>query len=242
MELIPAIDLRAGNCVRLYQGKKDRETRYSDDPVSMALYWQSQGASRLHLVDLDGAFEEESANKAIIRKILRKVEIPCQVGGGLRSERAVNTLLTAGAAGVIIGTAGVKNPRWLGELVEQFGPEKIIAGVDCEAGEVMIRGWQKASLLDRDTWLEKLQELGVEKIVYTDVGRDGTEQGPDISGLKKILENTSLEVIASGGIGQLEHLTDLNKIDNPRLIGTVVGKALYEHNFTLEQALDAVND
>ncbi len=240
MELIPAIDLKAGNCVRLYQGKKDQETKYSEDPVSMALYWESQGAPRLHLVDLDGAFEEESANKAIIREILNKVNIPCQVGGGLRSERAIDTLLTAGAAGVIIGTAGVKNPDWLCSLVEKFGAEKIIAGVDCEAGEVMIRGWQEASLLDRDSWLERLEKIGVEKIVYTDVGKDGTEQGPDTTGLREILNNTSLRVVASGGIGKLEHLESLNEIESPNLTGVIVGKALYERNFTLKQALKAL--
>ncbi|MFP4687141.1 MAG: 1-(5-phosphoribosyl)-5-[(5-phosphoribosylamino)methylideneamino]imidazole-4-carboxamide isomerase [bacterium] len=241
MQLIPAIDLKGGRCVRLFQGKKDRETKYSDDPVGMALRWQKQGAQRLHIVDLDGAFAEDSVNLSIVRKIIKKVSIPCQVGGGLRSTRVVESLLEAGCDGAIIGTAGVRQPQWLEKLVEQFGGDSIIAGVDCELGEVMVEGWEEGSALSRAAWLENLESLGVEKIIYTDVGRDGTENGPDIKGVAEILSTTKLKVIASGGVGELEHLESLATIENSRLIGVIVGRALYENNFTISEARKVLN-
>ncbi|MGM0381799.1 MAG: HisA/HisF-related TIM barrel protein, partial [bacterium] len=149
---------------------------------------------------------------------------------------------TAGCQRVIIGTAGVKNPDWLEKLVSNFGPDRIVAGVDCEAGEVMIRGWEEASLLARNDWLARLEDLGIEKIVYTDVGRDGTQHGPDTQGVREILKNTTLEVIASGGIGKIEHLLELKEIDSSRLVGVIIGRALYERNFTLQKALKAIKD
>jgi len=240
MQLIPAIDIKGGRCVRLFQGNKDKETRYSEDPVGMAMRWENKGARRLHIVDLDGAFSEESGNLSIVRDIIRKVSIPCQVGGGLRSKQVVESLLDSGCDGTIIGTAGVREPHWLGRLVEEFGPESIIAGVDCEAGEVMVEGWEEASMLTRSHWIEKLEELGIEKVIYTDVGRDGTQQGPDIKGTGEILTSSSLKVIASGGIGKLEHLEALAAIENPRLLGVIVGRALYEKNFTLQEAREVL--
>lgn len=237
MELIPAIDLKEGRCVRLYQGQRGAETQYSEDPVGMALTWEHRGASRLHLVDLDGAFEEPTQNKQIIKEIIDQVSIPCQVGGGLRSEQAVETLLDAGAAAAIVGTAGVEDPEWLGGLVDRFGPERIYAGVDCETGEVMVSGWEEASLLDRDRWLARLGKLGVETVIYTDIGRDGTQEGLNLQAIREILKKFDLSLIASGGVGKLNDITRLTRLDSEQLKGVIIGKALYEGSFTLEQAL-----
>ncbi|MFB6355722.1 MAG: 1-(5-phosphoribosyl)-5-[(5-phosphoribosylamino)methylideneamino]imidazole-4-carboxamide isomerase [bacterium] len=235
MDLIPAVDLKEGECVRLFQGKRDRDTHYSDDPVGMAHHWEQQGASRLHLVDLDGAFEGESGNREIIEEIINTLSIPVQVGGGLRSTRAVNDLLSAGADAGIIGTAGVNNPEWLGQLVDQFGPDRIIAGVDTQDGQVMVEGWEEQSSVERLTWARQLEKLGIKRVIYTDVSRDGAETGPDIPGTKELLENTELEIIASGGVGTLDHLRSFDEIHSKKLVGIIVGRALYEENFTFTE-------
>jgi phosphoribosylformimino-5-aminoimidazole carboxamide ribotide isomerase len=240
MQLIPAIDLQDGECVRLFQGKQDQSTRYSDDPVGMAQHWVQEGAQRLHLVDLDGAFEEPSENKDVIQSIIESVSVPCQVGGGLRSVQAVDQLLEAGADAAIVGTAGIKNPDLLGDLVDRFGPESIIAGVDCRDGKVLVRGWEEASQYDRDEWLHRLEDLGVRRIVYTEVQRDGTEEGPAVDETKTVAETFDLEVVASGGVGTLRHLRDLKAIGTSNLVGVIVGRALYENNFTLDEGRSAL--
>lgn len=241
MEVIPAVDLQDGECVRLMQGKKDQSTRYSDDPVSMARHWVEEGARRLHLVDLDGAFEEPSENKAVIEEIIEEVPVPCQVGGGLRSREAVDQLLETGADAAIVGTAGIKNPELLRNLVEEFGSETIYAGVDCRAGTVLVRGWEEESRYGRDEWMGRLEEIGVGRVIYTDVSRDGTEEGPDVRGTREILENFELDVVASGGVGTLDHLRKLKEIERPNLKGVIVGRALYERSFTLPEAEDVLS-
>lgn len=241
MEVIPAVDLQDGECVRLMQGKKDQSTRYSDDPVSMAQHWVEAGARRLHLVDLDGAFEEPSENKAVIEEIIEEAPVPCQVGGGLRSREAVRRLLEAGADAAIVGTAGIKNPELLRNLVEEFGSETIYAGVDCRAGTVLVRGWEEESRYGRDEWMGRLEEIGVGRVIYTDVSRDGTEEGPDVRGTREILEGFELDVVASGGVGTLDHLRELKEIERPNLKGVIVGRALYERSFTLPEAEDVLS-
>lgn len=241
MNIIPAVDLKEGRCVRLLQGKKNRETRYADDPVRMAKHWEEQGAKRLHIVDLDGAFEDPSENKSIIRTILNELTIPCEVGGGLRSKQAVESVLKAGAEAVIIGTAGVKNPKLLEDMVREFGNDSIIAGVDCKKEHVMVKGWEENSELEYIEWIGRLNDMGVEQIIYTDIERDGMESGPDVGGLRKILNKTNVTVIASGGVGTLDHIRQLKKIESERIPGIIVGKALYEKNFTLEEARNIVD-
>ncbi len=240
MQLIPAIDLQNGKCVRLFQGKQDESTRYSDDPVSMAQYWVEQGASRLHLVDLDGAFEESSENKDVIESIIDSVSVPCQVGGGLRSVEAVERLLEVGADAAIVGTAGIKNPDLLKELVERFDTNSIIAGVDCRDGKVLVRGWEEASKYQREEWIRRLESLGIERIVYTEVQRDGTEEGPALEETQAVVEAFDLDVIASGGVGTLDHLNRLKTLSASNLVGVIVGRALYEKNFTLVEAQQAL--
>lgn len=236
MDLMPAIDLQDGECVRLFQGKKDKSTQYSDDPLGMARHWQQEGAKRLHIVDLDGAFEEESANRSVIEGILRDLSIPCQVGGGIRSSEAVDSLLSAGADAVIIGTAGIKNPDLLSTLVDQFGDNRVFAGVDCREGHVLVRGWKEESQYQRDEWVNKLEKIGLGTLVYTEVDRDGTEEGPGITGTRELLEKSSLDIIASGGVGSLDHLNELKKIETDTLRGVIVGRALYEDRFTVSEA------
>lgn len=240
MELIPAVDLQDGECVRLMQGKKGQSTRYSDDPVSMAHHWVEEGAQRLHLVDLDGAFEEPSENKNVIESIIAEVPVPCQVGGGLRSREAVDRLLEAGADAAIVGTAGIKNPELLRDLVEEFGSDSIYAGVDCRAGTVLVRGWEEESRYGRNEWMSRLEEIDVGRVIYTDVSRDGTEEGPDVRGTRQILEQFDLDIIASGGVGTLEHLRGLKEIEQPNLKGVIVGRALYERAFSLPEARDVL--
>jgi phosphoribosylformimino-5-aminoimidazole carboxamide ribotide isomerase len=242
MKLIPAIDLKQGECVRLLQGKKDRSTSYSTDPIGMAKHWVDQGARRLHIVDLDGAFEEPTANREVIQSILETVDVPCQVGGGLRSKEAVRNLLGAGADAAIIGTAGIKNPELLEALVGEFGSDSIVAGVDCRDGNVLVRGWKEASQYGRDQWVELLNDLGIQRIVYTDVSRDGTEEGPDFSGTEELLDRFPLDVIASGGIGSLDHLRRLKEINAENLWGVIVGRALYEKRFTVGEAKNAIRE
>jgi phosphoribosylformimino-5-aminoimidazole carboxamide ribotide isomerase len=235
VKFIPAIDLQDGECVRLFQGQQDRSTRYSDDPVGMARHWVEEGAERLHLVDLDGAFEEPSENKDVIESIMESVSVPCQVGGGLRSVEAVGRLLEAGANAAIVGTAGIENPDLLRELVEEYGADSIIVGVDCRDGKVLVRGWEESSRYARDEWVGQLESIGIERIVYTEVQRDGTEEGPALDETRTVAEKFDLDVIASGGVGTLDHLRQLKEIQISNLVGVIVGRALYEKNFTLEE-------
>jgi phosphoribosylformimino-5-aminoimidazole carboxamide ribotide isomerase len=241
MNVIPAVDLKGGQCVRLLQGKRDEETHYSDDPVAMARHWEEAGAERLHLVDLDGAFDGDSENKPIIKDILGTLDIPCEVGGGIRSAQAVESILGAGADAVIIGTAGVNRPSWLRELVEEFGPDKVYAGVDCRDGRVMVKGWEETSAFELLEWVTRLEDMGLETIIYTDVDRDGAEVGPDYEGTGDILRESELNVIASGGVGSLEHLRGFEDIVTDQLVGVIVGRALYEDNFDFADAQRALS-
>lgn len=242
MDVIPAIDLQSGKCVRLLKGKKNRATEYSSHPVDMARHWVDEGARRLHLVDLDGAFEEQTENKTVIREILDAVPVPCQIGGGLRNLDSVGEILEAGADAAIIGTAGIKDPDLLGNLVDEFGADRIYAGVDCRDETVLVRGWEEQSQYRRDEWITRLESLGVKTVIYTNVDRDGTEEGPDYAGTRDVLESSDLNVIASGGIGSLEHLRSLGENAHPRLTGVIVGRALYEERFTLPEAQDVLGE
>lgn len=241
MELIPAIDLKDGRCVRLVQGRRDRETRYSDDPLGVARRWVDGGAGRLHIVDLDGAFGGDSPNRTIVRDLLEEVSVPCQVGGGLRDADTVGRVLEAGADAAIIGTGGIREPALLRRAVARFGTGSVIAGVDCRQGRVVVEGWEEETERTLASWLERLEELGVERIVYTDVERDGTQRGPNRRELRRVLEGSSLRVIASGGVGSLDHLRELAGLDHPRLEGVIVGKALYEGTFSVGEARGALS-
>lgn len=236
MEIIPAIDLHDGKCVRLLQGERKKETVYSENPVDIALTWQSKGASRLHLVDLNGAFEGYPVNSTVIKEIVSAVDIPVQLGGGMRDRRTVEAALNLGISNVILGTAAVKNPQLVKELVDIFG-EKIIVGIDANKDIVSIEGWVKGSGEKAVELAIKMQTYGVSQIIYTDISRDGTLEGPNINATKKIAQQLHIPVVASGGVSSLDDLRRLKSLTNYGVSGVIIGQALYGGRFTLEDAI-----
>lgn len=236
MEVIPAVDLKGGKCVRLFQGKADRETVYYENPLEVALMWEQKGARRLHMVDLDGAFQGSPQNKAVIKEIAAALQIPIQMGGGIRKEETVEELLSLGISRVIIGTAAVDNPGLVERLVETYG-EKIMVGVDAQDGLVAVKGWVEASTLKALDLVKQMEQLGIKEVVYTDISRDGTLQGPNFDSTREIAENTGLKIIASGGVSSLEDIKKAKELEGVGISGIIVGQALYTEKFTLEEAL-----
>jgi len=236
MEVIPAIDLRGGRCVRLLQGDYEKETVFSEDPVGMARHWEEQGAPQLHVVDLDGAREGRPANEAIIAAIARAVSIPIQVGGGIRSIEAIERLLAMRVRRVVLGTVAVEEPELVGEACRRFG-EAIVVGIDAREGKVAVRGWRKASSMSAVELLQHMAALGVGRFIYTDISRDGTLSGPNLQALRELKRNTALPIIASGGVASLDHLRQLKDIS---VEGALVGRALYTGQLDLREALRVV--
>ncbi|WP_367565888.1 1-(5-phosphoribosyl)-5-[(5-phosphoribosylamino)methylideneamino]imidazole-4-carboxamide isomerase [Lacrimispora sp.] len=236
MQLYPAIDLKNGQCVRLKQGEFKEITVYSDAPEEIAALWQSQGATFLHLVDLDGALAGYSVNRDVIKKIADTVSIPIEIGGGIRSEEAIESMLSLGVARVIIGTRAVENPEFLGEMVRKFGPERIVAGVDAKDGMVAVEGWEKISTISASDLCGRMKEYGIQHIVYTDIARDGMLSGPNVAYTKKLTDDTGLDIIASGGMSSME---DLRQLYEAGVKGAIIGKALYEKRIDLKEAIDA---
>ncbi len=234
MQLYPAIDIKEGKCVRLTQGVFDNIKVYSDSPSQIAKLWVSQGATFLHLVDLDGALAGKAVNGAIIKEIIEAVDVPVQLGGGIRSEEAVKSILDLGVHRVIIGTKAVKEPEFIKVLIERFGPEQIVAGIDAKDGKVAVEGWEKVSTLTAIELCSKMKEYGVRHVVYTDISRDGMLTGPNISATKKLTEEIGMDIIASGGVSCME---DLQKLYEEGIGGTIIGKALYEKRLNLEDAI-----
>lgn len=239
MQLYPAIDLRGGRCVRLYQGSYDAETAYSDDPVGQAREFADAGASWLHVVDLDAARTGGPVNLPVIAAIADAVDVPVQTGGGVRSLDAATALADAGVARVVIGTAAVETP----ELVEQVAARQPVAvGLDARGRDVATHGWEQGGGGDLLELAARFESSGAEAVVVTEISRDGTMSGPDTDGLRAVLAATGLAVIASGGVARVEDLGELAAIGDPsrRLAGVIVGRALYEGRFTVEQALEAL--
>ncbi|UNC92902.1 1-(5-phosphoribosyl)-5-[(5-phosphoribosylamino)methylideneamino]imidazole-4-carboxamide isomerase [Candidatus Contubernalis alkaliaceticus] len=236
MEVIPAIDLKGGKCVRLFQGRADRETVYYEDPLEVALMWEQKGASRLHLVDLDGAFQGSPKNKEVIKKIAAVLKIPIQMGGGIREEETVAELFSLGISKAIIGTAAVDNPDLVERLVNAYG-ERIMVGVDAQEGMVAVKGWVESSNLRALDLVKKMEQAGVKEVVYTDISRDGTLQGPNFDSTREIAENTEVKIIASGGVSSLEDIKIARQLEGVGISGIIVGQALYTGKFTLEEAL-----
>ena len=240
MQLYPAIDLRGGRCVRLYQGSYDAETAYSDDPVGQAQQFADAGASWLHVVDLDAARTGDPVNLAVIAAIADAVDVPVQTGGGVRSLDAAAALADAGVARVVIGTAAVETP----ELVEQVAAHQPVAvGLDARGREVATHGWEQGGGGDLLEMASRFESSGAEAVVVTEISRDGTMSGPDTDGLAAVLDATGLAVIASGGVATLPDLTALAAIGDHsrRLAGVIVGRALYEGRFSVEQALETLS-
>ncbi len=236
MEIIPAIDLRRGKCVRLYQGDYAQETVFSDDPVAMALRWQLEGAARLHLVDLDGAATGEPQNSATVQQIVRAVTIPVQVGGGIRRLELVEEMLQMGVQRVILGTAAVQAPALVEEACRRIGPA-IIVSIDARDGLVNTLGWLESSNVTAAELITRMTKLGVERFIYTDIGRDGTLTEPNFEAIGALKTTTDLPIIVAGGISSRNHIQRLDQIG---VEGVIIGKALYTGDINLKEALAAV--
>jgi phosphoribosylformimino-5-aminoimidazole carboxamide ribotide isomerase len=236
-EVVPAIDLKAGRCVRLRQGRADAETVFSDDPVAMARRWQDSRARRLHVVDLDGAFAGRPSQTELVRAMIAAVRIPVQVGGGLREIAHVEMVLEAGARWAIVGTRAALDPAFLGQVCERFG-EQIIVGIDASDGRVAVDGWTRVLDLDAIALARDAAAAGAAAIIYTDIARDGTQNGPNLWSTEAVAKAAGIDVFASGGVGSLDDIRQLATV--PDLAGVIVGRALYSGAVDLGAALAAV--
>jgi phosphoribosylformimino-5-aminoimidazole carboxamide ribotide isomerase len=236
-EIVPAVDLKAGRCVRLRQGRADAETVFSDDPVARARRWEASGARRLHVVDLDGAFAGGPAQSDLVRAMIRAVSIPVQVGGGLREMAHVETVLDAGARWAIVGTRAALDPAFLGEVCERFG-ERLLIGIDASDGRVAVDGWTRVLDLDAMALARDAAAAGAAGIVYTDIARDGTQGGPNLWSTEAVARAAAIPVLASGGVGSLDDIRQLATV--PGLAGVVVGRALYSGAVDLAAAVAEV--
>lgn len=234
MKIIPAIDLKEGKCVRLLQGRKEDVTTYSDDPVSVAKRWVSEGADLIHIVDLDGAFSGNQANIESIKKIRDAVSIDLELGGGIRNMERIDYLISLGINRVILGTVAVKNPDLVKEAADKY-PGSIIVGIDARDGKAAIKGWVEVTDTDAFELAKKMEGLGASGIIYTDISRDGMLSGPNIETMEKMVNTVSIPVIASGGISSMEDIKNLSAI--PGLWGAITGKALYAGSISLKEAI-----
>ena len=240
MTILPTIDLKEGRCVRLLQGRKEDETVYSDDPAAMARRWQDEGATYLHLVDLDGAFEGASRNLAAVARIRESVTIPVELGGGLRSLGAISRLLSLGLDRVILGTVAVREPGIVQAAVERFGPERIVVGIDARGGQVAVEGWVESTGVSATDLALRMKGLGVPRVVYTDIATDGMLAGPNVEATRELAVATGMRVIASGGISSLDDLRRVAALAPFGVEGVIVGKALYEGRVDLREAVRAL--
>ena len=238
--VIPAVDLLGGQAVRLRQGKKTEQTTYFADPVEPARLFAGAGATLLHVVDLDGAFEGESRNSPSVRRIVEAAgpTVKVELGGGIRSLEAIERSLALGVIRVILGTAALTDPGLLTEALKRFGSEKIVAGVDAVDGKVAIRGWEQQTATPALELAGQLARLGLQRIIYTDISTDGMLGGPNLEALKKIC-SVELKVIASGGIAEMEHVREMARLEGLGVEGMIIGKALYEGRIDLRAAIEA---
>ncbi len=235
MKLYPAIDIKDGKCVRLYQGRFDDVTVYGDDPAAMAQKWAAQGAEFLHIVDLDGALAGDSVSAKAIAAVCAAVDLPVQTGGGVRTLSDIEKRLSWGVNRVILGTIAVKEPHLVAEAVAQFGAEKIVVGIDAKDGFVATHGWETVSARGAVEFAKQMQDIGVTTIVYTDIATDGTLAGANVAAMQEMAAAVpKIDVIASGGIGSLDDILALN---GSGVGGVIVGKALYTGRVDLNDAI-----
>ncbi|MDQ3940998.1 MAG: 1-(5-phosphoribosyl)-5-[(5-phosphoribosylamino)methylideneamino]imidazole-4-carboxamide isomerase [Actinomycetota bacterium] len=233
--MFPAVDISEGRCVRLLQGRFGTETVYSDDPVKVALGFSSAGARWLHIVDLDGAKTGIAANRELVVEVVRRASCPVQAGGGVRTIDDVEELLAAGANRVVIGTAALEDPEAMAAACGRFGP-RIAVSLDAKGDELASHGWTVGSGVPVLDAVKAFENAGCAWFVYTDVSRDGTMSGPNLSALARLTENTSLPVVASGGISSLEELRAVARLRPAGVSGAIIGRALYEHKFGIAEA------
>lgn len=236
MRIYPAIDIKDGKCVRLLQGRFSDVTVYGDSPADMAQKWESLGGEFIHVVDLDGALKGAGVNADCIREICARVSVPVQTGGGIRAMEDIESRLNIGVNRVIIGTKAVSDSEFVKKAVDKYG-EKIVIGIDAKDGRVAIEGWEKTSDFTAVEFALKMRSLGVKTIVYTDIATDGTLKGPNIAAMAEMVDGTGLDVIASGGVGRLEHIVSLAATG---VEGVIVGRALYTGDVSLTEAIRTV--
>ena len=233
MRIYPAIDIKDGQCVRLLKGRFDKITVYGNDPAEMAKKWEAAGGEFIHVVDLDGALAGHGVNAEAIKKICESVSVPVQTGGGIRTMQDIEDKLACGISRVIIGTKAVSNPEFVREAVEKYG-DKIVIGIDAKDGMVAIEGWEKTSEFKAVEFAQKIADMGVKTIVYTDIATDGTLAGPNVAAMKEMVENVDIDVIASGGIGNIDHIKSLVPVG---VEGVITGRALYTGDLNLAEAI-----
>lgn len=239
--VFPAIDIKDGKCVRLVQGIAGTEKVYSDHPVEMAILWRGENAKALHVVDLDGAFEGEMKNLSVLKKMIDAVDIPIQLGGGIRTYDQVKQLLNIGIYRLVIGTAAIDNPELVMQCVKDFGASKIVVGIDAKNGVVMTKGWKENTGIEAVSLALNMKQLGVSRIVYTDITRDGMLSGPNYEAIHDIALKTKLRVTASGGVSNYKDLLKLQEYESLGVDSVIIGKALYENKFPC-QALWRMNE
>jgi phosphoribosylformimino-5-aminoimidazole carboxamide ribotide isomerase len=239
MIILPAIDLHDGQVVQLRQGKLEEKTVYSDDALAIAKLWEEEGANGLHIVDLNAAFTGETRNIEIIKRLVHSLNIPVQVGGGIRSVETAITFIDAGVTRVVLGTQAVESPDLLEKLVKQFGGDRVAVSVDAKDGKVAVKGWTEITAVDALDFIKSVERLGVQTIIFTDIATDGTLQGPNIGALEKILASTRCHLVSSGGVADIEDIKELASL--PNLYGTIIGKALYDGTVDLGEAVAVAN-
>lgn len=235
MQIYPAIDIKNGQCVRLSQGKFHDVEVYSNAPVKIAKQWEQQGATYLHLVDLDGAFVGHSVNDDVIKEIVLNVKIPIQIGGGIRTIKDIDSKLNLGVSRVIIGTKAVENPAFIKEAINIFGADRIVIGIDTKDGRVAIEGWEKVSNYSAISLGLSMREIGIKTVIYTDITKEGMLEGVNLTRTLEMAEATGLDMIVSGGVSSLK---DLEMIEEVNIQGVIIGKALYENRIDLKKAID----
>lgn len=238
MRIYPAIDIKDGNCVRLLQGRFSDVTVYGDSPAQMAKKWEALGGEFIHVVDLDGALKGAGINANAIEEICKSVNVPVQTGGGIRSMEDIEARLNCGINRVIIGTKAVSDAEFVKKAVEKYG-DKIVIGIDAKDGMVAIEGWEKTSEFTAVEFAKKMVDLGVKTIVYTDIATDGTLAGPNVEAMREMAAAVDADIIASGGVGSLEHILSL--LDTG-VEGVIVGKALYTEKVNLTEAIERCKD
>jgi len=239
--IIPAIDLMEGQCVRLTQGRRESRVVYSKDPLSIAQKWEQAGATRLHIVDLDGAFTGAPKNLETIRAIRNAVSMKIEVGGGIRTSDTINSYLQIGIDFIILGTKALQDTAWLKTQAE-LHRARIIVGVDAKGGLVATHGWTVTESVTASQFASKLQDIGIDTIIYTDVAKDGMLTGPNIDSLSRLAEDVNLNIIASGGIHTIKDIQSIKQLKKQNIIGIITGKALYEKSLDLKEAIELVEE
>lgn len=236
MIIIPAIDLKDNRCVRLFQGKMDEETVYSEDPLETARRWELEGAERLHIVDLNGAFIGKPYHKSLIKEIAKNLSIPIEVGGGVRDLETIEDYLSSGVRWIILGTVAIRNPALIWEASIHF-PERIILAIDSRKGKVSIEGWSKDAIVNAIDLVKRFEDVAISSIIFTDIERDGMSSGLNFEMIDTLANLTKIPLIASGGVSMIDDIEKLINLKSKKIIGVIVGRALYNGSLSLREAI-----